>query len=318
MTSARRTRTAARRRRRRQRRGALLVLLALAATGVWLHRERSDGGTVPVAAATASAAPALDPDAELAAALQDDGGHLAVAVLDTASGASAAYGTDRFVTAGIVKVDILAALLWRTGGMLTDDQRSAAALMIENSDNDATTDLFGRIGGDEGLDAANAAFGLTGTTAGTDGYWGLTTTTAEDQLRLLRLVFGTDGVLGDGSRAYLRKLMGLIAADQRWGVSAADDDRAVHLKNGWLPRTAEGAWVVNSIGRVVHDGRELLVAVLTDGSDTEEEGIALVESVAAAAADSLTSATPSATVSPTASPAASGAAASPVAASTQR
>ncbi|PBC76434.1 LOW QUALITY PROTEIN: beta-lactamase family protein [Streptomyces sp. TLI_235] len=224
--------------------------------------------------------------------MQDSTGHLAVAVPDTASGAGAVYGTDRFVTASIVKVDILAALLWRTGGELTEQQRTAAALMIENSDNDATTELFGEIGEDEGLDAANAAFGLTATTAGTDGYWGLTTTTAEDQVRLLQLVFGTDGVLNDSSRAYLQKLMGLIAADQRWGVSAADDDHAVHLKNGWLPRTAEGAWVVNSIGRVVHDGRELLVAVLTDGSDTEEEGIGLVESVAAAATDSLTAASP--------------------------
>ncbi|MEV6210553.1 hypothetical protein [Kitasatospora sp. NPDC051914] len=126
------------------------------------------------------------------------------------------------------------------------------------------------------------------------------------------------GVLNDASRAYLRKLMGLIAADQRWGVSAADDDHAVAPKNGWLPRTAEGAWVVNSIGRVVHEGRELLVAVLTDGSGTEEEGIALVESVAAGAADSLASASPEASPAASSAAPATAAAASGTPASTQR
>ncbi|MFD9130437.1 hypothetical protein [Kitasatospora sp. NPDC059571] len=94
------------------------------------------------------------------------------------------------------------------------------------------------------------------------------------------MVFGTDDTLDADSRSHLQDLMGRIAADQDWGVSAADEDGDARLQNGWLPRTAEGAWVVNSIGRVVHGGREPLVAVLSDGSATEEDGIALVESAA--------------------------------------
>jgi hypothetical protein len=271
-------------------------VLALAAAAVRLYPGRPQSATTLQVAATERAAdPSADAtarlDAGLADALRGTAGHLSVAVLDTATGATASYGDDVFVTASIVKVDILAALLRQSDGALTAAQRTAAALMIENSDNDAATELFEAVGGADGLDEANAAFGLTATTAGTDGYWGLTATTAADQLRLLQVVFGTDDTLGAASRSYLQGLMGRIAVDQDWGVSAADDGGDPRLKNGWLPRTESGAWVINSIGRVVHDGRQVLVAVLSDGSATEQDGIDLVESAASAAVDSLTTAT---------------------------
>ncbi|MFJ5231406.1 serine hydrolase [Kitasatospora sp. NPDC088391] len=233
----------------------------------------------------------MDTDAALAAAVGSLGGHFAVAVTDLGSGAAAQWGADSFVTASIVKVDILAALLLRTGGDgLTDDQKAAAELMIEQSDNDAASALFEAAGGAAGLDAANARFGLTGTVAGTDGYWGLTSTTAADQARLLRVVFTADSPLDADSRAYLGQLMGRVADGQDWGVSAADQGGAAQLKNGWLPRSASGLWVVNSIGRVAYGGRDLLVAVLSDGSATQQDGIDLVESVAAAAARALVTA----------------------------
>jgi hypothetical protein len=270
-------------------------VLALAAAAVRLYPGRPQSATTLQVAATERAAdPSADAtarlDAGLADALRGTAGHLSVAVLDTATGATASYGDDVFVTASIVKVDILAALLRQSDGALTAAQRTAAALMIENSDNDAATELFEAVGGAGGLDEANAAFGLRATTAGTEGYWGLTATTATDQLRLLQVVFGTDDTLGKASRSYLQGLMGSIADDQDWGVSAADDGGDPRLKNGWLPRTESGAWVINSIGRVVHDGRPVLVAVLSDGSATEQDGIDLVESVASAAVDSLTTA----------------------------
>ncbi|MFD7736466.1 serine hydrolase [Kitasatospora phosalacinea] len=206
---------------------------------------------------------------------------------DPASGTSAAWGDDSFVTASIVKVDVLAALLLQNDGVLTTDQKAAAALMIERSDNTAATTLFDAVGGATGLDAANATFGLTATVAGTDGFWGLTETTAADQAQLLRVVFTEDSPLGSASRAYLAKLMGVVADDQDWGVSAADQGGAVKLKNGWLSRDSTGLWVVNSIGMVEYGGRSLLVSVLSDGSASEEAGIALVESVASAAVRSF-------------------------------
>ncbi|MET7535112.1 serine hydrolase [Streptomyces sp. NPDC005349] len=227
---------------------------------------------------------------------------VAVAALDGATDRAVYDGTSAFDTASIVKVDILAALLLRAqdaGRALTPQERAYATAMIENSDNASATALWEAIGGADGLDAANLTLGLTGTRAGAGGEWGLTRTTAEDQLMLLRAVFGTedtksvesaagaegaDSGLSEASRAYVAGLMGRIASDQRWGVSAAADSASVcALKNGWLPRSATGLWDINSVGRVSVGGKRYLVSVLSDGSTTKEAGVALVEGVAKAA-----------------------------------
>ncbi|MER6012978.1 serine hydrolase [Streptomyces bluensis] len=233
-------------------------------------------------------APAVDHDALLAAALAgveaEDGAGLAVAVRDLESGQSAAYGTARFETASIVKVDILATLLLQAQDAdrrLTAQEETYAAAMIENSDNASATALWKAIGSAAGLDAANERFGLIGTDGGDGPLWGLTRTTAADQLVLLQQVFGDGSELSDASRAYLRELMGRPAVGQDWGVSAAGSGFA--LKNGWLPRTATGLWVINSIGRVTADGRAHLVAVLSNGNTTKAKGVALVEAAAKAA-----------------------------------
>ncbi|WP_324788714.1 serine hydrolase [Streptomyces sp. H51] len=235
------------------------------------------------------AQPAVDHDALLSAAMKsvdaEDGARVSVAVLDLESGESARCGDGAFDTASIVKVDILATLLLQAqdaGRQLTAAERSYATAMIENSDNASASALWEAIGGAGGLDAANERFGLTDTGGGDGALWGLTRTTAADQLTLLEQVFGNGSELGDASRAYLRGLMGQIAADQRWGVSAAADDGRWALKNGWLPRSTTGLWVVNSIGRVAVDGRGYLVAALSDGNSTKAKGVSLVEAAARA------------------------------------
>lgn len=238
------------------------------------------------------AAPGVDHDALLAAEVEgipaEDGAEVSVAALDTASGTRAVYGSGRFATASIVKADILAALLLRAqdeGRELTAREQSYAAAMIRHSDNDSATALWRAIGGEKGLDAANARFGLTGTEGGASMLWGLTRTTTADQVVLLGHIFGEDSELTESSRACLRGLMGSIAPGQDWGVSAAASGPGAGfaLKNGWLPRSATGLWVVNSIGRVDVDGRGVLVAVLSSGSTSQEKGIALVEAAARAA-----------------------------------
>lgn len=234
---------------------------------------------------------AVDRDALLAAAMDPvdvaDGVEVSVAVLDPDSGESASYGGGVFDTASIVKVDILAALLLRAqdaGRTLTAEEQAYAAAMIEDSDNDSTSALWRAIGTADGLDAANERFGLTETVGGDGPLWGLTRTTATDQLALLRQVFDTtDSELSEASRAYVRELMERIAVGQRWGVSAAADGAAWALKNGWLRRSTTGLWVINSIGRVTAGGHGYLVAALSRGSATREEGIALTEAVARAA-----------------------------------
>ncbi|MGV9695572.1 serine hydrolase [Streptomyces sp. NPDC003470] len=305
------TRARRRRRARPPRRRALLsaalatvaVVGATAAGTVYVTARAHPGAGAVSSAASATAdgeAPvdsameaAVDHDALLATAMEAvpvaDGTEVSVAVLDLESGESAAYGTAAFDTASIVKVDILAALLLDAqdaGRALTAGEQAYAVDMIGNSDNDAASALWRTIGAAQGLDAANERLGLTATEGGDGPLWGLTRTTAADQLVLLRQVFGAgDSPLSGASRTYLRELMGGIAADQRWGVSAAADggDGSWALKNGWLRRSTTGLWVVNSIGRVTAGGHDRLVAVLSRGSATLAAGVSLTEAAARAA-----------------------------------
>lgn len=236
-------------------------------------------------------APAADRDQQLSDALGSVAGatdaDFSVAVLDTASGARAVYGSGTYDTASIVKVDILAALLLRAqdaGRGLTAEEKASAGVMIEQSDNDAATVLWHAVDGAEGLAEANERLGLTGTVGGDGDLWGLTRTTAADQLRLLRAVIGDDSPLDAGSRTYLRGLMGRISTGQDWGVTAAAATASdTELKNGWLQRSTTGLWDINSIGRVAADGNTYLVAVLSSGNLTQAAGIALAEDVARAA-----------------------------------
>lgn len=254
------------------------------------EQETDDDSVEPVTE------PAVDRDALVGKAMKSvgvpSGAHVSVAVLDLRSGESAAHGEAAFDTASIVKVDILAALLLQAqdaGRRLTANERACATKMIENSDNDTATTLWNAIGGKSGLDAANKRFGLTATSGGEGPLWGLTQTTATDQLILLRQVFGDgDSKLSEASRAYLQELMRGVEPDQRWGVTAAGDGSGWALKNGWLERSSTSTWDVNSIGRVSVDGTQYLVAVLSEGTAAKEDGIALIEAAVKAAMTAFT------------------------------
>ncbi|MEU2421661.1 serine hydrolase [Streptomyces sp. NPDC007851] len=256
--------------------------------------------------------PAVDRDALLSTAMAavtvPPGAKVSAAVLDPDSGDSAAYGDGAFDTASIVKVDILATLLLQAqdaGRQLTATERAYATKMIENSDNTSASELWDAIGRAAGLDAANKRFGLTSTEGGDGALWGLTQTTAADQITLLRQVFGDGSKLSEASRAYVQGLMKTVESDQRWGVSAAADGSGFALKNGWLARSSTGLWDVNSIGRVTVGGTEYLVAVLSKGTVSQAKGISLVEAAAKAAVGAFTGAGSSASGSASASASAS-------------
>ena len=243
--------------------------------------------TKPAAAKAPQALPAA-----VAPIARDDDGLVAVAVDDLTTGADAGYGsTQEFVTASIVKVDILSTLLYQaqqSGQQLSPGEEALATTMIENSNNDAASDLYDDAGGAEGIDQVNHVFGLGETTAGTDGRWGLTSTTVDDQIRLLRLVFTRPSMLTAESQDTIQDLMSQVEPDQRWGVAAAADDGTPFMvKNGWLPSGTTGLWEINSIGEVVHDGQRMLIAALSEGNVTEDSGISLVQTVTGAAADAM-------------------------------
>ncbi|GAA0980030.1 hypothetical protein GCM10009555_045840 [Acrocarpospora macrocephala] len=232
---------------------------------------------------------------KLGAYLKDRSGQASVQIHDLSTGITYGYNTGlRTVTASIVKVDILAALLLRAqrdSRSITATERNLAKLMITLSDNDAATTLWNQIGGAPGLATANRKLGLRDTTPGPGGYWGSTTTGAADQIRILRSLTSKTSPLNAESRRYILGLMADVAPAQAWGISAAaGNDDTTAVKNGWLSRTADGGrWTINSIGRIHGDGHDYLIAVISRRNSSMADGIATVEHIAELAIKALNS-----------------------------
>lgn len=181
----------------------------------------------------------------------------------------------------IIKVEILATLLWeeqRSAHPLDDDDQEQAEGMIEDSDDDATY-LWNEVGGSQAVGRFDKLVGMTDTTLNTEGYWGETTTTAIDQIKLLEKIAVPNTLLDNSSRAYELRLMENIAGFERWGVSSGPPASAtVALKNGWVPIVTDD-WQINSIGYIDGAGRRYLLAMLTNSNLSEAYGIGTTEGI---------------------------------------
>lgn len=181
---------------------------------------------------------------DIVAALKDRDATVSVAVHDPRRGLRCGLGDARlYDSAGIAKVLIMQAVLGpaeELGRAPTRLEAQRMKAMITRSDNTSATDLW------QGLSRARLnrvlrEAGAQDTVLGHDRYWGLTRTTARDQLALLAAV---------SRRTEALTLMGQVVSSQAWGVTAgAPRTVKVHLKNGWLPR-ATHEWRVHSIGIV--------------------------------------------------------------------
>ena len=224
-------------------------------------------------------------------------------MVDRTTGATYRYRpTSVYVTASVVKVDILATLLLqsqRAHRKLTAAQRADAEVMIRRSDNQAADRLYTRVGAAAGVDAANRRLKLRHTHA-VNGRcidllcWSLTRTTADDQVRLLQDLVRGGGPLNAKNRAYVLGLMSRVSKEQSWGVrAAARKGDEVANKNGWMTHQADGdRWAINSIGRVRGHGHDFLVAVLTAHNPSEGYGISTAEHMVALAAQRFRATTP--------------------------
>jgi hypothetical protein len=167
----------------RRRRLAMSTLVAAAVAAIIVvatqlpahsHANRSRRPGDPATMSTTEAAPAMSLHKAIAEYIAHREGAVSVAVFDgNTRHLTLIHPKVRGRTASIVKVDILETLLHRTGGHLSDDQRDTAKAMIENSNNDAATDLWDQDGGAPGVRAYNDDLGLKQTTPNED--WGLTT-----------------------------------------------------------------------------------------------------------------------------------------------
>jgi beta-lactamase class A len=220
----------------------------------------------------------------LVASLDGRAGVITAAVLDLTTGELYQYRPGQEdITASIVKVQILGTLLHEAtaeGRNLSASEQALAALMIQQSDNDAATALWDEVGGAPAVLAFDRAVGMGSTEP--NFAWGLTVTDALDQITLLEHLVLSNPVLSSADRDYALSLMESVVPDEAWGVSAgAAAGTTVALKNGWLP--VGSTWQINSVGWVSGAGRDYLIAVLTSGDPSEEYGIESVSEVAEAA-----------------------------------
>jgi hypothetical protein len=185
-------------------------------------------------------------------------------------------------SASVVKVTILGALLRyaiEQDRLLTANEKSLANKMITKSDNDAASTLWKRLGRTR-LQHFLKLAGMTHTTLGSGGYWGLTQITALDEMTLLTKLTHSNSVLTDRARNYALALMKGVVSSQRWGVPAGTPSGVtVHVKNGWLPRSTHG-WRVHSIGGFNGGGRDYMIVVLTHDNSSMAYGVQTIERVA--------------------------------------
>ncbi|AYA18648.1 hypothetical protein DCW30_05425 [Streptomyces alfalfae] len=220
----------------------------------------------------------------ITAALKNRKGTVAVGFHDrTTHTACSLRGHSSFDSASVVKVTVLAALLWdaqKSGRALSAREKSLATAMITKSDNAATSTLWRQLGGAAGVKGFLRAAGMSGTVPGAGGSWGLTRINATDEQRLLALVTGENTVLTGPSRSYVLELMGEVVPAQRWGTPAgAPSGVSKHVKNGWLKRSTHG-WRVHSIGAFHGGGHDYTLSVLTHGNTTMDYGVATIQGVA--------------------------------------
>ena len=203
---------------------------------------------------------------------------IGVAVLDLESNTLwSINGPELFYTYSTIKLTIMLGVLQRAQReerSLGEREDALLREMIRFSDNFAADELIAAVGAGE-LQHSLRALGLPKTSV-RGGLWGGSTTTAQEQARLLAQL--ADCAMLDRERCdYAIALLRSVTPEQAWGITAgAPAGAAIALKNGWFPEP-EG-WGINTIG-YVDAGRRYTIAVYSRQNQTKAAGIKLVERI---------------------------------------
>lgn len=209
-----------------------------------------------------------------------------VSVLDRRTGVSWHYRGGALIRTGsVAKVHVAThalRLVRAQGRWLTVNEQDRMRLAITQSDNASADALYAFIGGHAGVATLAADLGLAETAAAERvDHWGLTLTTPNDLVRLMRALTEGHPALHRDDRAYLLTLMAQVVDGQRWGVGAVkDDDVRVRLKNGWM--LVDSPWVINSFGDVRGDGRDYALAIMQRAQPDERTGVVRASRIARA------------------------------------
>ena len=194
-------------------------------------------------------------------------------------------------TASVFKVLVMAGTLLEAQGegrAVTDWEMARLTPMITRSTNEEVRELWNHFGGSPWFREQHETFGMAQTrvTADDGSAWGRTTTSARDQVDLLRQVLvGQFGPLQAEYRSIALDLMTSVVPSQSWGVTAGvPSGWRVALKNGFAGPT------INSVGWVQGPGSDpgYVVAILTQGWADHPSGIAAVETINRIVAEAMT------------------------------
>ena len=267
---------------------ALLLSAGLTAAAVTGCTGEPAPETVTLPGSPATPSPSAEPELALHAELDryaaQTGIDFSVAVYEYGTNRAWSYHPEgRYLEASLVKVPILLTMLRQAteeDRELTPEEEQLAELMICQSDNAATDELYALVGGAEELQRTYGLLGVAGTEAGE--VWGVNETNTEDQLRIATAVaLGVDWIR-DGLQEYAAGLLENVVPEQSWGISAGilSPLAEVGLKNGWLQDDFM-TWNVGSSGFVVGGSAEYSIVVLTAGTGSLDEGISVLEGAAA-------------------------------------
>jgi hypothetical protein len=185
-------------------------------------------------------------------------------------------------TASVFKVMVMAGTLLEVqmaGRVLSTQELGWLRPMISVSANEPVRSLWTHFGGAPWFNVQADTFGLDETTIVGDyeTIWGRTSTSARDQVDLLRQILFLDfGPFDETSQNLAWDLMTEIDPAQRWGVGTyAPAGSIVAQKNGFAGVTA------NSVGAVVlPSGQAYALAVLSTGWSFWPNGLPAVDTIA--------------------------------------
>lgn len=217
---------------------------------------------------------------DIASVIHNDTPNVDIAVYDVNAGKLITYQTGSIsvnYTASIVKLSILVGILHQYG-QLSSEQMALAKAMMQQSDNEATQMLYEQLGS-TGLQQVFVAYGMVHTQVDTNGRWGLTRTTASDQMKLMKEIFVTSNsqFLSDDQKYYVKSLMNSSGVNQSqiWGLPKhAPKNVGMYVKNGWLPLDVDGDSnaVINSLSYVTTKNAAYCIVVLSNEDNSQDAG----------------------------------------------
>jgi len=227
---------------------------------------------------------------------QAPAGGVSVSAVNLATGKHLSMGATRgMLEASVSKIALLEILLLErqdAGKLLSSYEDGQLTEMIEHSSNSAADEVFELAGGHAKVVAEQRPLGLDTsiTIYGPGNLWGLTTTSAAQQIILLRNLVDDDSPLNDASRDYALNLLKHVESDQRWGAPvAADKNSTYYVKNGWLAVDDDhDLWAVNTDGIITVHGHQVLVSVMTQHGKSYSGGVAYVEKLVKAVVAAVT------------------------------